>query len=82
MSKDVQRLRDYEAALLKHYQLYLKALLKASSAPLPPAAAPKGKGKQRAAAAAAVGGAALGTARVAVKCMAALLTSLPHFNYA
>jgi nucleolar complex protein 3 len=27
VSKDVQKLRDYESALLKHYQAYLKLLL-------------------------------------------------------
>jgi hypothetical protein len=31
VSKDVRRLRDYEAALLRSYQAYLKALLQVGS---------------------------------------------------
>lgn len=58
VSKEVAKLREYESTLLKHYQSYLKQLLRASqpSNPLP-------------------------HVRVAIKCMCALLTTHPHFNY-
>ncbi|BDA51329.1 Nucleolar complex protein 3 homolog [Coccomyxa sp. Obi] len=78
VSKEVKKVRDYESALLRAYQAYLKALLAAcnaaerrsrqngaAAAPGPPAAAPS-----------------LATPRVAVRCLAMLLTSLPHFNHA
>ena len=63
VSKDVQRVRDFERNLLRGYQQFLKALLRAA----------KGADSRDPAAQA--------RARVAVKCMAGLLGSLPHFNY-
>jgi hypothetical protein len=65
LSKEVQRQREYESALLRAYQALLKVLLAAADA------GSKGQG----------GNSALQSARVAVRCMALLLTSLPHFNY-
>jgi hypothetical protein len=65
LSKEVQRQRDYEGALLKAYQQHLKALLSAADA------ASKGGG----------GTSQLQSGRAAVRCMGLLLTSLPHFNY-
>ncbi|MEW5302585.1 MAG: hypothetical protein WDW36_005354 [Sanguina aurantia] len=62
VSKEVQKTRDYEAALLRSYQAFLKQLLETAQCV-----------QKRA-----------GTvqhARVAVRCMCKLLTSLPHFNY-
>ncbi len=65
----MQKIRDYEAALLKAYQAFLKLLL---------AAMGKGKatasGEQRAAA-------PKQHACVAIKCMCQLLVTHPHFNY-
>ncbi len=82
VSKEVQATRDYEAALLRGYQAYLKTLLAAADAGPRTAA---GKARPAAGAAAAHGGtqhSALLGARVAVRCMAGLLEALPHFNYA
>jgi nucleolar complex protein 3 len=80
VSKDVQKLRDYESSLLKHYQTYLKHLLEASRAAGQQAAV-KQRVQHTPTARSGVK-AAVAHARVAVKCMAQLLTSLPHFNYA
>ncbi len=71
VSKEVQKVRDYEAALLKQYQAYLKLLLAASQQ----------QGKQRPGHDHAHSK-ALAHARVAVKCQASLLTAKPEFNYA
>ena len=80
VSKEVQRLRDYESALLKQYQAYLKHLLAACKGGLqqPRTGA---NGVKRAAGGSAAAK-ALAHARVAMKCLATLLTTLPHFNYA
>jgi hypothetical protein len=65
LSKEVQKQREYEGALLRAYQHHLKALLGAADA------ASKGG----------AGGSELQSGRVAVRCMCLLLNSLPHFNY-
>jgi hypothetical protein len=67
VSKEVQALRDYEQALLKGYQAYLKTLLAAATAK--PAAAGNS------------GSSMLATKRVAVRCMGQLLVARPGFNY-
>ncbi|KAF8055732.1 noc3l [Scenedesmus sp. PABB004] len=68
VSKEVAALRDYEQALLKGYQTYLKSLLAAATPrPAAPGAAPSGG--------------ALATQRVAVRCMGQLLVARPGFNY-
>eukprot|EP00887_Chlorella_sp_A99_P004044 scaffold11.g4044.t1 len=67
VSKEVQKQRDHEAALLSGYQTYLKALLE----PL----------RKKDGSAAGGGGGAPATARLAVRCMARLLTGHPNFNY-
>lgn len=66
VSKEVQALRDFEAALLKGYQAYLKTLLAAATA---------------AANSSSSSSARLATARVAVRCMGQLLVAKPGFNY-
>jgi nucleolar complex protein 3 len=113
VSKEVQRLRDYESALIKGYQAYLKTLLAAADrgehrVQLPPPSPKRsrlgraggntdnddddddGEAEEAEAAAQAAARAAAQAveiesrragARVAVRCMARLLTSLPHFNY-
>jgi hypothetical protein len=82
-SKEVQQLRDHEAALLKHYQSYLKLLLAAADE-----APPRGGGKGGMGGSKSGGGggakaaeSALATARVAVRCLAGLLVARPGFNY-
>jgi hypothetical protein len=72
VSKEVQALRDFEAALLKGYQAYLKTLLAASTA----AAAAAGSSSSSSGSSA-----RLATARVAVRCMGQLLVAKPGFNY-
>lgn len=67
VSKEVQALRDFEAALLKGYQAYLKTLLAAATA-----AANSSSSSSSA---------RLATARVAVRCMGQLLVAKPGFNY-
>lgn len=62
VSKEVQKTRDYEAALLRSYQAFLKQLLETAQC------VQKRTGTVQ-------------HARVAVRCMCKLLTSLPHFNY-
>lgn len=66
VSKEVQKLRDYEAALLKAYQSYLKLLVSALSKGSAGggSAAPKRH------------------SQIAIKCMCELLVAQPHFNYA
>ena len=71
MSREVQKLRDYEAALLRAYQSYLKLLVAAMN---------RGGGGGGGGAKGA-SSAPKHHARVAVKCMCQLLVSLPHFNY-
>lgn len=68
VSREVQKLRDYEAALLRAYQSYLKLLVAAMNQ--------GGAGGAKGASSA-----PKHHARVAVKCMCQLLVSLPHFNY-
>jgi len=65
VSKEVQKLRDYEAALLKAYQSYLKLLVSALGKGLAGvrSAAPKRH------------------AQIAIKCMCQLLVAQPHFNF-
>lgn len=85
VSKDVRALRDYESALLRGYQAFLRTLLSkaqakpppqmaAAAPPLPAGAKPPKPSKQAAAA-------TLADSRVAVRCMCLLLSSLPHFNF-
>eukprot|EP00741_Cyanophora_paradoxa_P013478 tig00020693_g13015.t1 len=75
VSKDVQRLRDYEASLLAAYQRFLQTLdALAKDAELGPR-----RGKAPGARAQAAGRARMG--RLAVKCMGELLVSAPHFNF-
>ncbi|KAI8469899.1 MAG: nucleolar complex-associated protein-domain-containing protein [Monoraphidium minutum] len=77
-SKEVQALRDHEAALLKAYQGYLKTLLAAAAA-----APPRGGGSAGGGASGGKGvESALASARVAVRCLAGLLEARPGFNYA
>ena len=71
VSREVQKLRDYEAALLRAYQSYLKLLVAAMN---------RGGGGGGGGAKGA-SSAPKHHARVAVKCMCQLLVSLPHFNY-
>jgi nucleolar complex protein 3 len=78
VSKEVQELRDYEQALLKGYQAYLKTLLAAATAkPTAISTAPAAA----AAAAGPSGSSMLATKRVAVRCMGQLLVARPGFNY-
>ncbi|CAM9580999.1 unnamed protein product [Scytosiphon promiscuus] len=69
VSKDVHRMRAQEAALLKAYQGYLKALEAAVQAAVSP----------RAGGASASGARALAAA--AIRCMCGLLSAHPHFNF-
>ncbi|KAL6761314.1 nucleolar complex-associated protein-domain-containing protein [Haematococcus lacustris] len=80
VSKEVQKLRDYETRLLAHYQAYLKVLL-AAAAPARSKAIGAGARGGQTQEAAGGGRTALVTARVAVKCMCQLLSCLAHFNY-
>jgi nucleolar complex protein 3 len=68
VSKEVQALRDFESALLKGYQAYLKTLLAAATAK-PSVGSGNGSGAR------------LATARVALRCMGQLLVAKPGFNY-
>jgi len=68
VSKEVAALRDFEAALLKGYQGYLKTLLAAATAK--PSQGSSSSSSAR-----------LATARVAVRCMGQLLVAKPGFNY-
>lgn len=83
MSKEVQKLRDYETALLRSYQAYLKTLLAAANA-----GPGGGGGKCKHGGGGAGGGSGAGSsnsallgARVSVRCMGQLLVTHPHFNY-
>ena len=73
VTKEVQKVRDQEAALLRGYQAYLKLLLLQASTGSGNGSG--GGGKQA--------GARMPVqhARVAVRCMCTLLTTLTHFNY-
>lgn len=64
-SKEVKQLWAHENALLKAYQSYLKVLLKAFKGQKD---APKSKS-------------ALTLGRTGAKCLASLVTALPHFNF-
>jgi hypothetical protein len=76
VSNEVQKLRDYEAALMRSYQSYLKILVAALNKD---ARGPAGKhGSMKAGPGAAV---SKSHARIAIKCMCQLLSSIPHFNY-
>ena len=71
----MRALRAYEAGLLAAYQAFLRTVLAASG----------GRGAGALAAATVGGGtspAATARARAAVRCMAELVTALPHFNFA
>lgn len=88
VSKEVQALRDFEQALLKCYQAYLKALLAAATAPGSSHAQQRQQQQQQeqgqgapGASGSASGHASLATARVAVRCMGQLLVAKPGFNY-
>ena len=72
VSREVQKLRDYEAALLRAYQSYLKLLVAAMN---------RGGGGSGGGGAKGASSAPKHHARVAIKCMCQLLVSLPHFNY-
>ena len=72
VSREVQKLRDYEAALLRAYQSYLKLLVAAMN---------RGGGGGGGGGAKGASSAPKHHARVAIKCMCQLLVSLPHFNY-
>ncbi|CAN0288682.1 unnamed protein product, partial [Ectocarpus sp. 12 AP-2014] len=69
VSKEVHRVRAQEAALLRAYQGYLKALEAAVQA----AVSPKGGGASTSAARA--------LASAAIRCMCGLLSAHPHFNF-
>jgi nucleolar complex protein 3 len=73
VSKEVQALRDYEQALLKGYQAYLKTLLAAATATPTATSATAAAGHS--------GSSMLATKRVAVRCMGQLLVARPGFNY-
>lgn len=75
VSKEVQAMRDFEAALLKGYQAYLKTLLAATTAATTKPAAGVACGSAKASSS------RLATARVAVRCMGQLLVARPGFNY-
>ncbi|EIE19958.1 hypothetical protein COCSUDRAFT_44354 [Coccomyxa subellipsoidea C-169] len=77
VSKDVKKVRDHESAMLRAYQAYLKALLDACNA-----AERRPRQNGTAAPEPASAAPSLATPRVAVRCLAMLLTSLPHFNHA
>jgi nucleolar complex protein 3 len=79
VSKEVQALRDYEQALLKGYQSYLKTLLAAATAN--PPAKPSPSSSSSPAAAGHSSSSMLATKRVAVRCMGQLLVARPGFNY-
>lgn len=66
VSKDVQRVRDYETALLKNYQQYLKALWQAADSVNKVKVNKVNK---------------LAHARVAMRCLCHLLCHVSHFNY-
>ena len=67
VSKEVAALQEHEAALLRCYQAYLKALLAAATS----ASISHGV----------AAGSAAATRRVAVRCMGQLLVARPGFNY-
>jgi nucleolar complex protein 3 len=71
VSKEVQALRDFEQALLKGYQAYLKTLLAAAT--VKPTTSPVAAGHSSSS--------VLATKRVAVRCMGQLLVARPGFNY-
>ncbi|GAX79807.1 hypothetical protein CEUSTIGMA_g7247.t1 [Chlamydomonas eustigma] len=79
VSKEVQKLRDYEAALLRSYQTYLKILVSALNKDAGGSASKHGAKKSGPGAAGS--SASKNHARIAIKCMCQLLSSIPHFNY-
>lgn len=80
VSKDVQKVRDYESTLLRSYQSYLKLLL-AALQPADGNNSGKGKGGQQGGKGKATDAASQANMRIAVKCMCQLLMTQPHFNY-
>jgi nucleolar complex protein 3 len=65
VSKDVMKTRNFEAGLLVHYKAYVKTLIRCSGAKK--SRSQRGKGGP--------------DTESAIKCLCALLTSLPTFNY-
>lgn len=65
VSKDVMKTRTFEAGLLVHYKAYVKTLIRCSGAKK--SRSQRGKGGP--------------DTESAIKCLCALLTSLPTFNY-
>lgn len=84
VSREVQALRDHEAALLRGYQAYLRRLVAALQGTDGGGIGGNGgkgsKGKGGGGDSGVGGG--LTHARVAARCMSSLLGALPHFNYA
>ena len=85
VSKDVQALREFESALLKAYQTYLKTLLAAlkpnSNKSQSPNETDYGVPRNSSHSGSSSKKEVLATARVAVRCMGQLAVARPGFNY-